>query len=856
MNIRKILFFLTSMALLLAVGGGYFYFTVTSKAAYQKEHEIIQDHLRLHKQQISGYISAFQKNAELLAGLDTMRNAFSRQDEASLAAVNDDLDYFQKSLKVSVCYLMDHDGNTFASTNRNSSTSFVGKNYQFRPYFKEAIQGRPFVYAALGVTSGQRGLYFSHPVYLDQSKPPVGIVVIKSGVGSLREMREKNPGDMLLITDPNGVVFIASNPTWLYRLLWQVPENIRQRIEQSRQFGASPLEWAGFTRSDVESATDNLGNQYHIHQEDLEILPGWKITYLQNSESLHEKVHQPLVETLLVLFFLLSVLGGIIIFLFRLASNELARRKEAETAILESEERFQCLAESSSEGIIIHDYEMVLEANGMFAAMFGYEPEELIGKNILEFAVQESRAEVAEKVQNGWEFPYEMTAVKKDGRQFVAEVTGKAIPYKNKLRRVATVRDITARKQWEKELLSAKLEAEAANKAKSQFLANMSHEIRTPMNAIIGMNRLALETELTPTQQEYLAVVQESTESLLGIINDILDFSKIEAGQLQIEQKVFDLKKCIQSVFATLEQKAKEKGLSFEAELPDTVSLLLGDNLRLRQILLNLLGNAVKFTSAGRITLVVQTISEADDDILLRFAVSDTGPGIPKKFQGKMFESFTQADSGMARRYGGSGLGLAICKKLVDMMGGRIWAESEIDKGSTFFLEVRFGKAVGASSVHAVEDEAPTSLERSLHILLVEDNDFNRDLAKIVLTDAGQQVTTAGNGIAALAALMDGDFDLVLMDVQMPLMDGLETTSFIRSCEQGLVVSHEHVEQDLPTKLIGKLQGGHIPIVAMTAHAMSGDRENCLAAGMDDYVAKPFQLDELFSVLERHCPIG
>jgi PAS domain S-box-containing protein len=523
-------------------------------------------------------------------------------------------------------------------------------------------------------------------------------------------------------------------------------------------------------------------------------------------------------------------------------------QKQSDQRLRDQQFYTRSLIESNIDALMTTDPSgIITDVNKQMEALTGCTRDELIGAPFKDCFTDPARAEagikrvlIAKSVTD-----YELTARARDGKQTV--VSYNATTFYDRKRTLqgvfAAARDVTESKRVEEELHQAKAVAESASRTKSEFLASMSHEIRTPMNSIMGIADLLAKTSLTAEQDKYVQIFRRSGDNLLNLINDILDLSKVEASQLDLERTGFSLSDHLERVMEMVAPRAHEKGLKLVCEIaPNACNELVGDPTRLRQVLLNLLGNAIKFTQNGEVTLKVEPDKEGSALPSLRFTVSDTGIGVADDKLSTVFERFTQADSSTTRRFGGSGLGLTISKRLVELMGGHIWAESEVDKGSVFSFAVPF--EVWATQRRQIDKPLSIDLDtalRPLRILMAEDGPDNCTIILAYLADTPYQIDVAETGLIACAKFKAQHYDLVLMDRQMPVMDGLTATRALRAWE------FENDRQ--PT-----------PIIALTASALKGDRETCLAAGCTAYLTKPIKQEVLLQAILDYttpqCEIG
>lgn len=634
-------------------------------------------------------------------------------------------------------------------------------------------------------------------------------------------------------------MFASNQHDWLFRALFEVSPTTARDIEHSRQFGNEQPDTVGLRATHDQLLSSRNGLEYLSGTAPLGQLDGWKIYYLFDAANISTLLSSGTGRYPFKLIFglLFLLIGTIVIFLYQRATAEIKRRREIEQDLRDSEEKYRLLFEKSEDPMwVIYD-NMFMLANHAAAHSLGYADEHELrslhpSRISPEFQPDgmSSFDKANEMMQLAYASGYhrfEWQHLRKNGEQFPVEVSLTRIPYGEHDALYCVWRDISETKKSHAALESAMIEAEQANRAKSEFLSAMSHEIRTPMTGVMGFVDLLLDEELPAHSRDKVIRIKSATNALLRLINDILDMSKLEAGKMQIEAIDFALKPLLEEVAGLFERTRKhdatvELKLELGNNLPDFIR---SDPTRLRQILINLLGNALKFTHQEEVVLYAQWLDNAGEP-QVKFGVRDTGIGISETAMQGLFKEFTQADASISRRYEGSGLGLAISRRLVELLGGQISAESVEAAGSHFWFVVPYQQALSK-----VENDhsKPSNNEkyqgtRSLNVLIAEDNRVNQMIIRRFMEDFGHKVSIVENGEKVIQAHQSQAFDLILMDVRMPVMDGTQATRHIRALDNA---NHR------------------IPIIAVTADAMKEHRQEFIECGMDAFVSKPFNRGEL-----------
>jgi len=790
--------------------------------------------------QLNNYLGQYVREA--ITYLDASEQFFSVLEGVQPPGnrtLTEELNMAKGMLGASLVYVMDSSGTVVGSSTYDGDRSLAGNNYRFRPYFTRAMEGHLTQYPALGVTTGERGIYFSWPIRAGSGQKPLGVTVIKVPLTYIdASLANRKDRYSFMLISPDGIVFASSREKWLFHTALPMEEDKKRTVVDSRQFGDQPLDPLPFTVDGNIVKIDGMRHLVLVHPLELD---GWSIVNLCPFPFPYALA----VATTILVF--LAGVGTIILYMFVskdvLLTEEIRRGREKTRRMERSQQatrrELETILAASLVGIVLVRDGIITSVNEKLCQILGYTDEEMLGSDVRRyFASKESFRRFVLRYARQLALRdlehIEYLLRRKDGVAIPCSLSGKAVDPDDLTQGVVwVIEDIRERKKAEKELERAKEAAESASLAKSEFMANMSHEIRTPMNGIIGIAEFLLKQVQVPAVRSKLELIHTSARRLMRIINDILEFSRNEVERMDIEPAPFSLPILLNEVMQGFEMQAREKNLNLILEVdPEIPEVLIGDDVRVMQVLLNLVGNGVKFTEQGSVTVRVRpTRFPPPGRFMVLFEVRDTGIGIDPEKQDIVFDAFTQADASHSRRYGGTGLGLPISRRIVQQMGGDIHLDSKKGSGSRFWFILPFVLPENIQDEYAVPArEEPTTKRFAGHVLIAEDDFINTTLAVSLLEQAGFSVKTVADGRAAVDAWMQEDFDCILMDVQMPEMDGHDATRIIRQKETE--------------------RGGHVPIIAMTACVMPDDREKCICAGMDAYLAKPIESGQLYALLD------
>ena len=953
MKIRTVLLVLALLAFLSASVGGYLYYSSLKGSAFIEAERQGSSHAEEIGRYVASTLSQNQMSVKALAGLEEVQKALLATDEGNLARANSELDHFHQALKVSVCYLMDRKGKTIASSNRSAPDSFIGKNYAFRPYFQQAIQGTPAVHMALGVTSKKRGVYYSHPVYGGRKNTPLGVAVIKSSVETMEREFSEERGGIALLTDPHGVIFISSRKDWLYYVLWKVSSETISKIAESRRFGEGPWPWTGLKMGKRNHAVDESGNEHLIYEAKVDNYPGWKVVYLVSLESIDKSVIDPLIKTsgsiILILCFLI---GSSVVFLYRQASLDINERKRAEEELSLQKTYFQHLFDNSPEAsVILDDEDRIVDINKEFEKLFHYSIGEIKGKFINDLIVSEDLLDEAgsltQKTLQGQVVAAQTVRKRKGGSLVDVSILGYPITFNGEQIGVyAVYKDITERKQAEEERIRLATAVDQAaesviisdkrgtiqyvnpaferlsgftkddivgrnfrvlksdthddgfyremwktissgkgwagqigNRMKDgslrQFETTIS-PIRDDSGAIVSfvsVNRdvtqeVALEAQLLQAQKmeavgtlaggiahdfnNLLQVIQGYTEVLLhGVSEDPSNYEPLQkihrsskrgaeltrqlltfSRKVQSERRPLDLNQEVEQVKNLLERTIP-KMIEIELHLDKTPAIVSADPVQVEQALMNLAVNAMDAMPEGG-KIIFETERATLDEEFCRthlgarpgeyvlLTISDTGHGMNKEILEHVFEPFyTTKEVGK-----GTGLGLAMVYGIVKTHEGYILCYSELDSGTTFKIYlpalVQGGHRREASEG---EDQLKGGDET---ILLVDDEEYIRELGVELLSNVGYEVLTATDGENALQLYRKEQqrIDLIILDLVIPGMGG-------KKC-------YEEILKINPQAKI---------LIVSGYYSVNGPGKEAMEAGAKGFVGKPFDVSHMLKAV-------
>jgi len=617
-KLQILLILLSVMAVLSSFIGGYIYYSSLTRYSLEQVHKDAAEQLKDIGNDIDSYLNWSLFSVKSLAGLKELNQSLLNGD-ANILETNAVLKQFRNDLKVSVCYLMDRSGKTIASSNVDAVKSFVGKNYGFRPYFIQAMEGKPGLYMGVGVTSKQRGIYYSHPVYARGEETPLGVAVIKAPIEPIEKNLQDSIG-IVLLTGPNGVVFASSRSDLLYHLLWKTSSKTIDELAATKQFGGGPWIWTGMERLDQNNAMDGKGNKFRIHQRELANYPGWHLISLHGHKGVVQKIYTPLRRSVGAGILILCLgFGLIVFFLFTKAKAGIIQGKKVEEKLRESEKRFKILHNASFGGITIHEKGIILDCNHGLCDLTGYSTEELIGMDGLQLIAPEWRKSVMEKILNEFEHPYEVKGLRKDNTQFDARIQAKNIPYHGRIVRVTEFRDITERKLAEKEKTNAQKIAWEQDQLAlvGQVAGKIAHDFNNILGIIMGNAELSLHCCNDPEAKETLELIFEQTLRGKNLTRNLVAFAKSQ----EPKQELFYLRDKIEFIINLLRKDLA--GIEVIIENEQGLPELLADSGMIEHALVNLFQNSIH--ALGRVEVPKIIVRTYCIENFICFEIEDNG---------------------------------------------------------------------------------------------------------------------------------------------------------------------------------------------------------------------------------------